>query len=129
MKALIACITHYLENDSELLALLNNENAFYLLEKPINEKHDHFIVFKIKELTGGHINDYQIDFLITSKDVNKVIDIKERIKKIFDKPRSNNELKHNNLTIRHSRLLNGGGMVKDEQTSEITSVVYFLFKL
>lgn len=122
-------IRNYLLDDLQLKALLDNQEAIYLVEKPEKIKNDTYIVYFFKPISGGYIKDYQIEFRCISKDLNKLIAIQSRLIKLLDDPRDETMIKDEETTIRSIKLLNGGGTWKNPDTGNHEMVVYFLCKI
>ena len=113
-------IRNYLLSDSALFALIGNN--MFLVEKPAQIKRSEYIVYFFKELSGGYIKSYSIEFNIFGKDLNKLLKIKDRIIDLLDAPRNE---RVNNIGVRSSALLNGGGISKDNTTGNYAVVTYF----
>jgi hypothetical protein len=125
----ISTIRKYLLNDTELKSLLNNQNAIYLVEKSSEEDYSPYIVTFYKPLNGGIIKDYQVEFRVIGDDLSQLILIQDRLIKLLDDPQNRIIIKDENTTIRHSKLLNGGGFAKNPDTGNFEMIVYFLFKI
>lgn len=122
-------IRNYLLNDLQLKTLLENQDAIYLVEKPKEINSDTYIVYFFKPLTGGFIKDYQIEFRLISKDLSKLIAIQSRLINLLDDTRGKMIIKDNETVIRSTKLLNGGGTVKNENTGNHETVVFFLCQI
>lgn len=122
-------IRNYLLGDLQLQALLNNQEAIYLVEKPKEIVNDTYIIYFFKPIAGGYIKDYQVEFRLISKDLNKLIAIQSRLIKLLDDPREETIIKDDETTIRNIKLLNGGGFWKNPDTGNHEMVVYFLCKI
>ncbi|EHQ90169.1 hypothetical protein [Desulfosporosinus youngiae] len=122
-------IRNYLLNDLQLKTLLDNQNAIYLVEKPKEMENNTYIIYFYKTLTGGFIKDYQVEFRLISKDLSKLIAIQSRLINLLDDPRGKKIIKDTETVIRSTKLLNGGGMVKNESTGNYEVVVYFLCQI
>jgi len=124
----------YISSDEELKSLIDND--IFLIEKPekqiVNGKEktiNEYIIYKYKEIgttSGRYITQYQVEFDVIGKDINKLITIKNRLIELIDDPRNEKIIKDENNTILSSRLANGGGMVKNSQTGNYSVVVYFV---
>lgn len=122
-------IRNYLLQDLQLKALLDNQEAIYLVEKPEGIGNDTYIVYFFKPISGGYIKNYQIEFRCISKYLNKLIAIQSRLIKLLDDPRDETIIKDEETTIRSIKLLNGGGTLKNPDTGNHEVVVYFLCKI
>ncbi|NLB11499.1 hypothetical protein GX831_03545 [bacterium] len=116
-------VRNYLLKDNTLKQLLKGDNIF-LVEKPEQINLDNYLIYKYKELTGGLIKDYQLEFNLVGKDLTKLLEIKERLIQLLDKPREQNYIK----MVRQSKLLNGGGMLKNPNTDNYEIILFFLIK-
>ena len=118
----------YLVSDTTVNTLVG-ENIF-LFEKPDQIKADNYIIYNFKEINGGQsIRDYQLDFRIVSKDKLKLFPIKDQLIQILDNFNKPTKIKDSNTVIRHTRLINGGGIIKNEESREYNLLVYFLVKI
>jgi len=122
-------IRSYLLKDLQLKALLDNQEAIYLVEKPKEIKSNTYIIYFFKPISGGYIKDYQIEFRLISKDINKLIAIQSRLMKLLDDPRDKKIIKDDETTIRSIKYLNGGGFWKNPDTDNHEMIVYFLCKI
>ncbi len=122
-------IRNYLLQDFQLKSLLDNHDSIYLVEKPKEKKNETYIVYFFKPITGGYVKDYQFEFRLISKDLNKLIAIQERLINLLDDPRGEKIIKDDDTTIRSTKLLNGGGQVNNEDTGNYEIVVYFLCQI
>jgi len=118
----------YLIEDTQLISLLGGQ-FIWLVEKPVDVNAETYLIYKYKELNGGFIKDYQIEFNVIGKDLSKLITIKERLIDLLDDPRNEKIIKDNDTVIRHSSLLNGGGMVKNPETGNYEVVAFFMIKI
>ena len=121
-------IREYLLNDTDLLNYLGGQ-YLWLVEKPDKVKADPYIIYKYKELNGGFIKDYQIEFNIIGSDLSKLLSIKFKLIDLLDDPRGEKQIKDNEAVVRHSKLLNGGGMTKNPNTGNFEIIVFFLCKI
>ena len=121
-------IREYLLNDTDLLNYLGGQ-YLWLVEKPDKVKADPYIIYKYKELNGGFIKDYQIELNIIGTDLSKLISIKFKLNDLLDDPRGEKQIKDNEAVVRHSKLLNGGGMTKNPNTGNFEIIVFFLCKI
>ena len=69
-------IRKYLVENTELINLLGGQ-YIWLVEKPKEINADNYIIYKYKELSGGYIKDYQLEFNIIGKDLNKLLTIRQ----------------------------------------------------
>jgi hypothetical protein len=122
-------LRQYLISDTDLIHLLDNSPAIYLLDKPMEINNDNYIVYLYKPLTGGYVKDYQIEFRIIGKDLEKLTAIQSRLIKLLDDPRNENIIKSQDTFIRHTKLLNGGGMAINPSTGNYEIVIFFLIKI
>ena len=121
-------IRKYLLQDTDLLNLLGGQ-FLWLIEKSEKVEADPYIIYKYKELNGGYIKDYQIEFNIIGSDLSKLLSIKYKLIDLLDDPRSEKAIKDNETVVRHSKLLNGGGMAKNPNTGNFELIVFFLCKI
>lgn len=121
-------IRKYLLEDAQLIALLNNEEAIFLLEKPEKSEVDPYIVYLFKPLTGGYINDYQFEFRLIGQDLSKLLAIQSRLKALLDDPRGEKIIQDGDDFVRMTKLLNGGGMLKHADTNMCEIILYFEIK-
>ncbi|MEA4926305.1 MAG: hypothetical protein VB084_13465 [Syntrophomonadaceae bacterium] len=122
-------IRSYLLQDLQFKALLDGQNAIYLVEKPKEITNNTYIVYFFKPISGGYIKDYQLEFRIISQDLNKLITIQSRLINLLDDPRGEKVIKDSETTIRSTKLLNGGGSWKNPDTDNYEMVVYFLCQI
>lgn len=121
-------IREYLVSNTELNGLIGN-NVF-LLEKPEKVKATDYVVYNFKELSGGNsIRDYQLDIRVIGKDKLKLLNIKDIIITLLDNFNKPTKIKDDITTIRHTRLVNGGGIIKNTESGEYNVLVYFLVKI
>jgi len=114
--------------DTNLLNYLGGQ-YIWLVEKPKEIEANPYIIYKYKELNGGLIKNYQFEFNLIGTDLSKLLYIKERLINLLDDPRGEKSIKDDSTVIRQSKLLNGGGMVKNPNTGNYEVVVFFLFKI
>lgn len=122
-------IREYLVADETLNALIG-ENIF-LFEKPEKVKANTYIIYNFKEINGatGGIRDYQLDIRIVSKDKLSLFSIKDRLIELLDNYNKPTKIKDSSAVVRHTRLINGGGIIKNEESGEYNLLVYFLVKI
>ncbi len=99
------------------------------VEKPKEKNADNYIIYKYKELSGGYIKDYQLEFNIIGKDLNKLLAIRQKLIELLDDTRNEKIIKDTDTTIRSTKLLNGGGMAKNPETGNYEIILYFLIKI
>ncbi|MDX8367857.1 hypothetical protein [Cytobacillus sp. IB215665] len=116
---MISEVRKYLLKDAEFVDI-----PIYLLQKPSENEHDHYIIYRYKLLSGGAIKDYQVTFRVISKDLVKLKSLSNKVVELLDQYREN-EIPG----IHHCSLLNGGGMAYNESAGHYESVLYFLIKL
>lgn len=121
-------IREYIISDSDINQLVG-DNVF-LFERPENSECGECIIYTFKELNGGFcIRDYQLDIRIVGKDKLKLLEIKDRIIEILDNFSKPTKISDTDTVIRHTRLINGGGIVKDPESKEYNVILYFLVKV
>lgn len=123
---MIELLRKHLLKDINLVGLLNGESIFYI-EKPEKVKVTDYILIRDKLISDKFITNYQIEFRVYSKDLNKAIDIEKELISYLNDPRGEKIIKDENNCIRNISVLNGGGTVKDEEGNWI-KVVFFLLK-
>lgn len=121
-------VRKYLLQDADLLDYLGGQ-YIWLVEKPKEVDANPYIIYKYKELSGGFIRDYQIEFNIIGTELDKLLSIKYKLIELLDDPRNERTIKDNEIVVRHSKLLNGGGMIKNPNTGNYEVVVFFLVKI
>ena len=121
-------IRKYLVENTELINLLGGQ-YIWLVEKPKEKNADNYIIYKYKELSGGYIKDYQLEFNIIGKDLNKLLAIRQKLIELLDDTRNEKIIKDTDTTIRSTKLLNGGGMAKNPETGNYEIILYFLIKI
>jgi hypothetical protein len=126
---MMSAIRAYLLNDAELSSLLNAEQAIYQLEKPLQREHSHYIIGLYKPINGGYVKDYQYDFRIIGEDLSTVMKIQSRLIELLDDTRNEKTIKDDKVIIRSINLINGGGTVKNPDSGNWETVVYFLAKI
>lgn len=122
-------IREYLIADTVLNSLVG-ENIF-LFEKPKQITANDYIIYNFKELNGtvGTIQDYQLDIRIISKDKPSLFSIKDRLIALLNNHNKPTQIKDDVAVIRQTRLINGGGIIKNDGTGEYNLLVYFLIKI
>ena len=121
-------IREYLISNTELYSLVG-ENIF-LFEKPEKVTATDYVIYNFKELNGGsYVRDYQLDIRIVGKDKLKLLTIKDTIITLLDNFNKQTKIKDDTTTIRHTRLVNGGGVIKNPESGEYNVLVYFLVKI
>ena len=108
---------------------LVGENVF-LYEKPEKVSCQNYIIYNFKEIDGGSsIRTYQIDFRIVSKDMLKAIEIKDGLIEELDCFNRPCNITNEETVIRSIKLLNGGGIIKNEEKGEYNILVFFYVKI
>jgi len=121
-------IREYIIADSEINQMVG-DNVF-LFEKPEKKTCTDYIIYTFKEINGGNaIRNYQLDLRCISKDKLKLFEVKDRLIEILDNFNKPTNIKNEELTIRNSKLINGGGIIKDEENGDYHLIVYFLVKI
>jgi len=113
-------IRTHLINDSSLINLLGGQ-YIWLVEKPLKVTTKNYICYNFKELSKEVLTNYQVEFNIISNDLNKALSIKEKLIDLLDNERNNVRIDG----IKQSLLLNGGGILKHEDTGNYEIIVYF----
>lgn len=121
-------IRKYLLEGNELESLLGGEHI-YLVEKPEKVNPDVYIIYKYKIVSSGYIKGYLVEFNIIGKDLNRLISIQDKLIEMLDDLRNEKSIKDDETVIRQSKLLNGGGMVKNPETGNYELIVFFLCKV
>lgn len=108
------------------------ENVF-LFEKPnvkeLNSVTD-YIVYNFKEIDGGStIRRYQLDIRVVSPDSLKVIEMKDEVIQLLDVYYRSCKIMNVETIIRSIKLVNGGGLIKNTETNEFNSIIYFEVKI
>lgn len=101
-----------------------SENVF-LFEKPQHIQCNDYIIYNFKELTGGSIRQYQLDVRIVGRDKLKVLKNKDKIIDILDIYRTACKIQDEEMTIRKINLVNGGGLIYDDEHKEYNAICYF----
>lgn len=124
---MIALIREHLLLNNELINLLYDKEAIYYVEKPEQVKVDDYIVMRDKLISDKYISNYQIEFRIYSKNINKTNEIAEELISYLNDPRGQKIIKNENTVIRNITVLNGGGIARDDEDNFV-KVVFFLLK-
>lgn len=125
-------IRQRLLSDLDLVELLNEKEAIFYIEKPDEEDFkdwNPFVIFKSKIVSGDYVKDYLVEFNIVGKDLNIVINIEKKLIEILDDTRNTNIIKDENNTIHSIRLANGGGIVKNPETENYHSILFFIARI
>lgn len=121
-------IREYICSNDEIKNLIG-ENVF-LFEKPEQITATHYILYNFKEMNGGsRVRDYQLDIRIVGKEKLKLLHIKDVLINILDNFNRDTNIKDNTTIIRHTRLINGGGIGFDDDRKEYNVFLYFLVKI
>jgi len=124
----IKVIRKYLLQDTSLVELLGGEHI-YLVEKPQSKKTDIYIIYNYKPLKTGVVSEYQVSFNIVGKELGQILQVHKRLLELLDEIREPIEIKDEERTIKSNRLINGGGIIKNEDTGTYEMVLYFLSKI
>lgn len=124
---MVSTLMKHLFNNEKLIVLLGGGNVYYL-EKPLKFNPDVFILAKDKLLSDRYIKQYQLQFDIIGKDLNKILEVEKELIKYLNDVRGEVIIKYDGEIIRNIRVLNGGGTIKDANDNWI-KVVYFLCKV
>ena len=121
-------IREYLISNNAIHALVGDN--IFLYEKPEKVKADTYILYSFKELNGGSvIRDYQLDLHIVGKDKLRLFDVKDNVIETLDNFNKPTKIKDSTVTIRHTKLINGGGIAKNQESGEYYLFVYFLVRV
>lgn len=121
-------IRQYLIKDLELKNKLKGEHI-YLVEKPEKIKCSSYVVYNYKPISSGVIKDYQITVNIIGKELADLLAIQNRLILLLDEIRDPIIIEDCETMIRTSKLLNGGGIIKNPDTGNFEIVIYFLCKI
>lgn len=121
-------IRKILISDTQLKALLNDQESIFLVEKPEELNVDPYIVYFYKPLSGGYIGNFQFEFRLIGKDLSQLVAIQSRLKALLDDPRGEKIIKDSDSFVRMTKLLNGGGQFKNPATNNFEIVLYFQIK-
>lgn len=124
----LSLVRTYLANDPQIKSLLNGKESIYLIGKEDNKDVDPYIIYLYKPLGGRYIQDCQIEFRIIGKDLSKLTAIKSRLIKLLNYNRKTEIIRDKKVVIKDSKLLTGGGQVKNPNTGNYELVIYFLIK-
>lgn len=124
----LSLLRTYLLNDASIKSLLNNKKAIYLISKEDDQEVNPYIIYLYKPLGGRYIQDCQIEFRIIGKDLSKLTAIKSRLIKLLNYNRKTEIIRDKKVVIKDSKLLTGGGQVKNPNTGNYELVIYFLIK-
>lgn len=124
----LSLLRDYLLNDEQIFSLLANKKAIYLISKEDDKKVNPYIVYLYKPLGGRYIQDCQIEFRIVGKDLQKLTAIKSRLIKLLNYNRETEIIRNKDVVIRDSKVLTGGGQVKNPSTGNYELIIYFLIK-
>jgi len=106
-----------------------SENIF-LFEKPEKVTCTDYIIYNFKELDGGStIRHYQLDIRIVSKDKLQAIEIKDKVINALDVYYKFCKIKDTEVAVRSIKLVNGGGLIKNEESGEYNVLIYFSVKI
>lgn len=123
MKETIEAIDNIVNYISDADIVANN---IFLLEKPKEINAIDYICFNFRELDGAKsVRDYQLDLLLVSSDALRILEMKEKLIKLLDIYYMSCPIPK----VRSCRMLNGGGLARNEETDEYNCYIYFNFKL
>lgn len=118
------CIREQLINNTAIYERVTNH--VFLFDKPADIESPLYILYSSKELNGGeNVRRYQLDVRIVGKDKLDVLDLKDLVIEALDNFNRPTKIKDNTVTIRHTKLVNGGGMAFNEESGEYYSFLYF----
>lgn len=100
-------------------------DSVFLFEKPTQIKCNDYIVYNFKELSGGAVKQYQLDIRVIGKDKLKVLENKDKLIKALDIYDKACKIQDEEMTIRKINLVNGGGLIFNDETNEYNAVCYF----
>lgn len=120
-------IRNYLLQNVQFKALLDNKDAIYLIEKPLKTINNPYVVYLYKPIGTGNgvLLDAQVEFRIVGTDLNKLTQLQSLLITLLDQTRNSIPIDG----IRFSKLLNGGGMLRNETTKDYEIIVFFNIKL
>ncbi len=121
-------IREHILRDPEVVSVLGGQNI-WLVEKPEEVQAEHYIIFKYKPLNGGLVKDYLFEFNIVGKQISKLLILQDKLIQLLDDVRGDKIIKDNKSYVRHTKLLNGGGMVKNPDTGNYEVIVFFNVKI
>lgn len=122
---MITSIRKYLIQDTTLMTLLNNKPSIYFIKKSEEAKESEYVIYTYKIVNGGTVKDYQLTIQCIGKDLNKLLEIQDRVEFLLDNYRHNKFIGN----IKRIELLNGGGQIYDNNADQYTLISYFLFKI
>ena len=107
-------IREYLIADEELNALVGDN--IFLLERPEKCDCKDYITYNPKEMQsiGGGVRAFQLDVRVISRDMLKLLTIKDRLVELLDCHNRATRIKDADAVIRKIRLINGDGMTRAE---------------
>lgn len=116
-------IVQYLNNDKELINLIGEDRIFPLFTTDISKPS---LVYSIREISENDIKRAQLEVKVIWNDLEKVINIRERVKKIlhFNKNRKSENI--DNIVFRGS--LTGGGPYFNTQIKYYEYSLNFIIK-
>lgn len=125
---ILKLLRNFLLEDQQMKILLDDEDAIYLIEKPEKEDVDNYIIYLYKPLGGRYIQDCQIEFRLVGKDLQKLTALKSRLIKLLNYNRDSEIIRDDDIVIKDSKLLTGGGQLKNPKTGNFELIVFFLIK-
>ncbi len=124
----LTAIRSYLLNDAQLKILLKNKQSIYLISKEDDRKVNPYIIYLYKPLGGRYVQECQIEFRIIGQDLSKLTAIKSRLIKLLNYNRDSIVIRNDKVVIKDSKLLTGGGQIKNPNTGNFELIIYFLIK-
>lgn len=119
------CIREFLAADRELNALVGSN--IFLFERPEEVKCDNYITYSFHELNGAStVRQCQLDIRAISKDIRKVLLIKDKVIKLLDCYNRPCNLSTTDERVFSCSLVNGGGLAHNDETNEYYAFVYFI---
>lgn len=119
------CIREFLAADKELNALVGDN--IFLFERPKEVECDSYITYSFHELHGASaVRQYQLDIRAISKDIRKVLLIKDRVIKLLDCYNRPCNLSTADEGVLSCTLVNGGGLAHNDETDEYYAFSYFV---
>lgn len=125
---MIEVLRKHLKDNTKLVSFLDNGEAIYHLFKPSSKRFDDiktFIVIRDKIVTSDYLKTYAIEFKIQSPSLEKVIGIKEELIRYLNDKYVSNMLSSDYSIINGINLLNGGGIIRDDEAGVYLCVLFF----
>ena len=124
----LTAVRNYLLKDEQLKLLLEGKDALYLISKGDAQDINPYIIYLYKPLGGRYVQDCQLEFRIIGQDLSKLTAIKSRLIKLLNYNRESVVIRNDKAVIKDSKLLTGGGQIKNPATGNFELVIYFLIK-